>query len=136
MRLSNERTTHAQDALAPFRILAPALLLAAVATGAHALTLYTIKIDDSLIRATANNDVIELRLADSNLTVSKLPANGFYGLQVGDRIARVNGSKVHSTQGFLDGLDKSENQVAEVEVLRNGKTLVLPVPKKGYSIFL
>jgi hypothetical protein len=119
------------------KLLVPAaLLLASIATGAQALTLYTIKIEDSFIRATANDDVIEIRLAGDDLVVSTLPVHGFYGLQVGDRIVKVNGIAPHTTQDFLDDLDKSGNQVADFEVLRNGKTLVVPVPRKGYSIFL
>lgn len=118
------------------KLFAPAvLLLASMATGAQAMTLYTIKIENSFIRATANDDVIEIRLVNNNLVVSTLPAHGFYGLQVGDRIVKVNGIATHATQDFIDDLDKSQNQTAEIEVLRNGKTLVVPVPKKGYSIF-
>lgn len=120
----------------PFKLLVPAaLLLAAVATGAQSMTLYTIKVESNFIRATANDDVIEIRLVGNDLVVSTLPAHGFYGLQVGDRITRVNGIAAHATQDFIDDLGKSRNQTAEIEVLRNGKTLVVPVPKKGYSIF-
>lgn len=113
-----------------------ALLLASLATGAQAMTLYTIKIESSFIRATANDDVIEIRLSGNDLVVSTLPAHGFYGLQAGDRIAKVNGIAPHTTQDFLDALGKSKNQVADFEILRNGKTLVVPIPEKGYSIFL
>jgi hypothetical protein len=101
-----------------------------------AQSLYTIKIDDSLIRATANKNVVELKLEGSALLVSNTPAEGFYGLKTGDRVVKVNGNDVHTTQGFIDDLDKSKDDVANIQILRNNRITSVSMPKKGYSIFL
>jgi S1-C subfamily serine protease len=98
--------------------------------------LLTVKINDSLIRATANKNVVELKLEDTLLVVSSTPAEGFYGLKTGDRVVKVNGNDVHTTQGFIDDLDKSKDDVANVQILRNGQIMSVSIPKKGYSIFL
>lgn len=101
-----------------------------------AQSLYTIKIDDSLIRATANQVVVELQLKDDSLVVSETPSEGFYGLKAGDHVIKVNGNDVHTTQDFIDDLEKSGGDVANVQILRNDQIVSLSIPKKGYSIFL
>ena len=137
MQQPTQRKAISKVPFATAKSLAFGLLLASTTTAAWAqFTMDTIRIESDFIRATKNKDVIELRLKDGNLVVSKTPEHGFYGLNPDDRVVEVNGSSVHATQDFVDDLDKSRNDVASVRILRGQKTLTLSIPKKGYSIFL
>jgi len=106
-----------------------------LAAEAHAFTIYKIDIEKTFIVASANDAVIKLTMHGNALTVSAVPANGFYGLKVGDVITKVNGDDIHSTNAFIAALDKSRNGIAAFDVSRDSKSLSLPIPKKGYSWF-
>lgn len=106
------------------------------APAAQAFTVYTIDIQQSFIKASADSAVVELKMADDTLVVSAVPKSGFYGLKVGDRITTVNDIAIHGTNAFIEALNKSADSGADVSLERGKKILKLTIPKKGYSWFL
>lgn len=112
-----------------------AAALPVLAAEAGAFKVYKIDIEKTYIKASAGDDVVKLTMVGDSLTVSALPANGFYNLKVGDQIIKVNAADIHGTDAFIAALDNSKNKVAAFQVLRDGKILNLPIPKKGYSWF-
>lgn len=113
-----------------------AIALPLFAGGVNAYTIYKIDIENSFIKASADDSVVELKLVGNSLVVDTLPANGFYGLKVGDRISKVNGATIQSTDAFISALGTSTDKVAAFQVVRANHTLELPIPEKGYSWFL
>ena len=110
--------------------------LPVIPASVSAQTVYKIQIETSFIRASANNDVIEIKVEKDALVVTKVPDHGFYGLESRDRITRINGMEIHTTNAFIDSLNDSKKGVADFQVVRGNQTLTLPIPKKGYSWFL
>jgi len=83
--------------------------------------------------------VIGLELADNTVTVASFdedlgPAAQEAGLQVGDRILKVNGHTVHSAKDVRHALNHSDG-IVELTVMRNKKTasirLVPSITKDG-----
>ena len=78
---------------------------------------------------TPGGQVIGLALQDDTLTVASIDATvgrsaQQAGIQVGDRLVKVNGCAVESIQQVRSALEHSQS-AATVEILRNGKTKTL-----------
>ncbi len=119
-----------------FAALMMAVALSLFAGGVNAYTVYKIHIEKSFIKASADDAVIELKLVGDSLVVDTLPARGFYGLKVGDRISKINGTTIQSTDAFIAALEKSIDKIAKFQVIRANHMFELPIPEKGYSWFL
>ncbi len=73
--------------------------------------------------------VVGLELTGGAVTVAAFPENSRAqeaGVQVGDRILRLNGQAVTTAGEIRQALDRSQGSV-ELELLRNGETLLLTV---------
>jgi hypothetical protein len=88
------------------------------------------------IQVSANGGEVELRSDKDGLVVRQTPPRGFYGLQPGDRVVAVNGTPIGSLDGFLERLGEAGKETADLEVVRDGKTVDLAVPREACSLFL
>jgi hypothetical protein len=88
------------------------------------------------IRVSANDGEVELRSDKGGLVVRQTPPRGFYGLQPGDRVVAVNGMPIDSLDAFLERLGEAGKETADLEVVRDGKTVSLAVPREACSLFL
>lgn len=107
-----------------------------LSTAVSAMSTYKIRIDDHLIHASKNGDVVEIRTQDNNLVVSLVPKDGFYGMKVGDRIVSIDGAPIHKTGEFVDALERAHGNDAKVALIRENSQVDIDLPRQGYSWFL
>lgn len=87
------------------------------------------------VRGSASGGEVELRSDKDGLVVRQTPADGFYGLQPGDRVVAIDGTPVDSVDAFLDRLGGTGTETADLQVIREGKTVALAVPRQARALF-
>lgn len=118
------------------KTLVVAVLLATsalgVAHGFFAGSTYseTISINDSHIRSDKNGQVIDIDRKQGALVVAALPSDGFFGLKVGDTIAKIDGKPVSSTKDFTTVLSES-GPTATFSIIRAGSPMDMVVQRHG-----
>jgi S1-C subfamily serine protease len=118
------------------KTLVVAVLLATsalgVAHGFFAGSTYseTISINDSHIHSDRNGRIIDIERKQGALVVTSLPSDGFFGLKVGDTIAKIDGKPVSSTSDFTAVLGKS-GPTATFSIIRAGSPMDIVVQRHG-----
>lgn len=118
------------------KTLVIAVLLATSALGvAHAFfagSTYSesISISDSRIHSDKNGRIVDIDRKQDALVVSALPGDGFFGLKVGDTIAKIDGKPVSSTKDFTTVLSES-GPTATFSIIRAGSPLDIVVQRHG-----
>lgn len=118
------------------KTLVVAVLLATsslgVAHGFFAGSTYseTISINDSRIHSDKNGQIIDIEREQGALVVTAVPSNGFFGLKVGDTIAKIDGKTVSSTKDFTTVLNES-GRTATFSIIRAGSPMDIVVQRHG-----
>lgn len=126
------------------------LLLAALAIGVmglgvtqwlksdhHHYFYESVTIDDTHIRSDHNGSIVELRNQQQQLVVTSVPSDGFFGLQAGDVIRRVDNQPVSTVESLRNALRANKTEQASFTVERQGHPLDLNVARAhGFDRFI